>query len=63
MSSCARRAAALPAFRSKWFIKMLKIVDETLNDKAGKPVERDYFTIIDGKRKMVVGHVGPTEEP
>ena len=38
-------------------------MDETLNDKAGKPVERDYFTIIDGKRKMVVGHVGPTEEP
>jgi hypothetical protein len=38
-------------------------MDGTLNDKAGKPVERDYITIIDGKRKMIVGHVGPSETP
>ena len=37
--------------------------DGPLNDKAGKPVERDYFTIIDGKRKMIVGHVSPSETP
>jgi len=38
-------------------------MDGTLNDKAGKPVERDYFTVIDGKRKMVIGHVSPSETP
>ena len=38
-------------------------MDAMLTDKAGKPVERDYFMIIEGKRKMVVGHVAPTEEP
>ena len=27
-------------------------MDGTLNDKTGKPVERDYFMIIEGKRKM-----------
>jgi hypothetical protein len=37
--------------------------DGPLNDKSGKPVERDYFTIIDGKRKMIVGHVSPSETP
>ena len=38
-------------------------MDGTLNDKTGKPVERDYFMIIDGKRKMVIGHVSPSETP
>jgi hypothetical protein len=38
-------------------------MDAMLTDKAGKPVERDYFMIIEGKRKMVVGHVAPSEEP
>lgn len=37
--------------------------DGPLNDKSGMPVERDYFTIIDGKRKMIVGHVSPSETP
>jgi hypothetical protein len=37
--------------------------DGPLNDKSGKPVERDYFTIIEGKRKMIVGHVSPSETP
>lgn len=38
-------------------------MDGMLTDKAGNPVEREYVTIIDGKRKMVVGHVAPSETP
>jgi len=37
--------------------------DGPLNDKSGKPLERDYFTIIDGKRKMIVGHVAASDAP
>lgn len=37
--------------------------DGPLNDTSGNPVEEDYFTIIDGKRKMIVGHVAPSETP
>jgi len=38
-------------------------MDGALMDKAGNPVERNYMTIIDGKRKMVVGHVAPSDQP
>jgi len=37
--------------------------DGPLNDTSGNPVEMDYFSIIDGKRKMIVGHVAPSETP
>lgn len=37
--------------------------DGPLNDTSGNPVETDYFSIIDGKRKMIVGHVAPSDTP